>query len=268
MQHTRARRALTALFAALIVVLVGVTMGSAPASAQAGDRGGHHHQQGHCKQGRHDNGDRHAKSDKPGKAHNKQQESKQTASGLGDLDELLNSIFHQRVPKLVNQTVPKTVKSVVTSTQKTTTQAVDTTTGLVTDLTGSGAGPAAPPQPAPTHARPTHPAVPTQSSAHPARTQGSASPAALAAGGRAAGPGASAAVHPAPLNGPDLVATTARTATHPAPKAAAHRYLDALTPASLLTAPGAGILIGAVIVFGLGVFVVVYGAGYRGRRIH
>ena len=185
--------------------------------------------------------------------------SNPTGSERDGLTGVLNSIINNTLPGLVDTTVP----TVVHSTVKSTSDVINTTTGILTTVVG-GKKPATTPT-----SRPTSPAQqPTTLSGAPTKE-----PTTTPASGAA--PGSTPAITPpgrqiqaAPLEGPNLIATTADPSHRPTGEPARQRHADALTPSSLLTAPGTGILIGVVLVFGLGVFLVVYGAGYRGRRVH
>lgn len=277
MQHTRARRVFGALLTVLIAVLVGLTVGASAASAR--DSNPHHHGrsaphgtsvQDH-KSVQHGRSAQHGKSTSHVEA---QTEVKQSVrgrhgTGLDGLDALLNSIINGTIPKLVNTTVPTAVDKTV----KTTTAVVKTTTGVVTKVV-DGTQPSSTPTP-PTSTTPSRPTPSTKPSTKPSTrpTIGSDAPTGIqptTAASDAGTPPVGQQVQQAPLEGPNLVAATSpaphrptTTRTKPVPE-----RVDALAPASLLTAPGTGMLIGVVIVFGLGVFVVVYGAGYRGRRVH
>jgi hypothetical protein len=249
MQGISAQRALSALFAVLIAVLVGMTLGASPASAKSTGPS-HHYKSSHQVQ-----------RQEQAATYELAAASSKSGSGLGDLGDLLNSIINDTVP-----TVVKTVPTVLKTTVDTTTGVVKHTTDVVTTVLGGKKSTTTPtPTPTPTQSEPptTPSAAPTTRSSTPATSRPPRSSASTTSN-----PPAAQQVRTAPLDGPNLVAATQPVSSHPTSKPAKHTQVDAITPASLLTAPGTGILIGAVVLFGLGVFVVVYSAGYRGRRVH
>jgi hypothetical protein len=195
-------------------------------------------------------------------AHAKGQQAKQSgkfaANAKSPLDDLLDGLLgdkgvagkHGPVGTIVNDTVPKAVK-----------KTVDSTTGLVNTALGRGKSTApAPNPPKPTSSAPGHEPSHAQAT-HPTTRHATATSTTSAADVTAA------TIRIAPLDSPALLAVrqpAGEKAGAPAdvqpPRAAE------LTPASLLSAPGTGVLVGVMFAFAAGVFAVVYGGGYRGRR--
>jgi hypothetical protein len=188
------------------------------------------------------------------------QQGKAAANAKSPLDTLLDGLLgangvagaHGPVSKIVNDTVPKAVK-----------KTVDSTTGVVNTALGRGTSTGHPTKPpTPTSTTSNHTSTPTHASAtHPASNH-------------AAGPSTASATHDsaatvriAPLDSPALVAVKHPAGEKAGPPAEVEPPRPAaLTPASLLSAPGTGILVGLMFAFAAGVFAVVYGGGYRGRR--
>jgi hypothetical protein len=118
-----------------------------------------------------------------------------------------------------------------------------------------------PPPPAPPAPNPPPAAPPAQPAAPP--------PTSSAPPKRAAD--ATVAVRHAPLQAPALITVPASPAPEPEPAPAPQpgapqqQQLEAVTPTSLLTAPGTGLLLAALFGFAGGVGVVVFAAGRRGH---
>src|SRR6185437_12208850 len=246
MRRSSVQRAIGALVAVLIAVLVGVVLGASPASAHPGNAHDHGTSARQHDASEHSHKAAKAKSDKHPLAASKASAKRQDA-GLGGLDGLLDSIINGTLPTVVKKT-----DQAVTSTVTTTTNVVTTTTDVVTTVLGgtktsTAPTPTATPTPASTAPKPPQPST---AAAHPGPVS---SPTKLGIASTAGSASATQHVQVAPLQGPNLIAATT-TATHqPTAAPTPRRQVDAITPASLLTAPGTGLLIGVVLIFGLGV---------------
>jgi len=264
MQRRTSRRTIFGALAVLTAMIIGMLAWSPTATAEqrAGQTRG---QQTHA--GQKHNAQKHNAATKHtaqrNSAHAKAQQTPQrgmlAAAAKSPLDDLLDGLLgdngvagkHGPVGTIVNDTVPKAVK-----------KTVDSTTGLVDTALGRGTSAApAPKPPAPTHTAPVHAPTPAHTQAtHPGTQLGATSTTSDTHDG-------AATIRTAPLDSPALLAakqpagekSNAPTDVQP-PRAAA------LTPASLLSAPGTGVLVGVMFAFAAGVFAVVYGGGYRGRR--
>ena len=256
MQRRTSRRTVFSAFAVLTAMIIGMLAWSPAATAE--QRSGHARtQQKHAAQ-QHNAASKH--SAHKSRAHAREQQPKQhspfAAAAKSPLDDLLDGLLgdkgvagkHGPVGKIVNDTVPKAVK-----------KTVDSTTGLVNTALGHGKSTApAPTPPKPTSSAPGHaPAQPT----HPTTRHAAATSTTPATRDSAA------TIRTAPLDSPALVAVKQPAGQKgSAPAEVEPPRAVALTPASLLSAPGTGILVGVMFAFAAGVFAVVYGAGYRGRR--
>ena len=261
MQRRTSRRTIFGALAVLTAMIIGMLAWSPTATAEqrAGQTRG---QQTHA--GQKHNAQKHNAATKHtaqrNSAHAKAQQTPQrgmlAAAAKSPLDDLLDGLLgdngvagkHGPVGTIVNDTVPKAVK-----------KTVDSTTGLVNTALGHGKSTApAPTPPKPTSSAPGHaPAQPT----HPTTRHAAATSTTPATRDSAA------TIRTAPLDSPALVAVKQPAGQKgSAPAEVEPPRAVALTPASLLSAPGTGILVGVMFAFAAGVFAVVYGAGYRGRR--
>lgn len=263
MQHgTRSRYGALAVLAAMALAMLAWSPAASAEQRTSQSRSSHaHHQarhQNHAERTR--KNDAHRVKAHAVNAHATAQQQRQSAAAAkSPLDDLLDGLLGDKGLAGKHGPVSKVVSDSSKSVKKT---VDDTTKAIDTALGRDSSTPPAPKPSAPTSSAPTHPANAASPGTPPATTQH----AAATSGPPAAGGGA-AAVRIAPLDSPALVPVKQPAGEHSeAPAEVEPPRAAALTPASLLSAPGTGVLVGLMFAFAAGVFAVVYGGGYRGRR--
>jgi hypothetical protein len=258
MQRRTSRRTMFGALAVLAAMVIGMLAWSPAATAEQ-RHGPSHNQHRHVAQKHVAQKHSAHKNSAQAKGQQGKQSGKFAANAKSPFDDLLNGLIgdkgvagkHGPVSKVVNDTVPKAVK-----------KAVDSTTSVVNTTLGRSKGTApAPKPPSPPSTAPGHAPAPTHAPATNDATQHAAATSTTATRDDAA------TIRTAPLDSPALLAVRQPAGEKAvAPSDVQPPRAAALTPASLLSAPGTGILVGVMFAFAAGVFAVVYGGGYRGRR--
>lgn len=257
-QSVEPRRALGAVATALVIALVGLAIGAAPASAKPADPGHQRASSQHNQdKSQHQPGNERAN----GKSQKKATPAKTSTSpvngiglGLTGLTGALEAILGGN-----GQSLPK-----ITVTLGTPSQAHQAKTQRASASTGAKGAESAQPTATSRSASPvgTTSTVSTRSSpgaqvdaAHDTREHSTETGTGTPNAGQ---------VQVAPMRAPSHAATTTPpTSSDPAKTT---QQLQAMGPAPALSAPSSAILIGVLLLFGIGVSAVVAGAGYRGRH--